>query len=314
MKKSLLVLLTALLQLAALAQAQNVGSPEAGGQIPQAMNLQEQAWMKSMTENLQIAIDKKDVASITQIELYYAKHVTMGMEVCGHVIDDGTVFDAVSVNDSHELAMVIRWLDPTSTAIRSAVFTGRKRCVAMDGTAVNGKSIVQVLPNSVALSRQHALVAWEAYYWNSPAEARPGLAPHRGIFIEYVFVAELDPAKASPLGKRELDEKNGDFQWKDDPETIVVKPGLAINPATAQAAKTAANVTAPCPAVKTPSFLDKLKRRAERSLEKEAQKADASIGKATAGAVDGGASDAASSAIAGANSSSGCPPAKGQGK
>ena len=79
----------------------------------------------------------------------------------------------------------------------------------------------------------------------------------------------------------------------------------------AQAAKLAA--PSPCAvAAKKPGFFDKLKQHAKQALEKQAAKADAQIGKASKGNVDGGVKDATTTAVNQAEQQDPCPPAKTQ--
>jgi hypothetical protein len=79
----------------------------------------------------------------------------------------------------------------------------------------------------------------------------------------------------------------------------------------AQPAKPAA--PSPCAvAPKKPGFFDKLKQHAKQTLEKQAGKADAQIGKASKGNVDGGVQDATTTAVNQANQPDPCTPAKGK--
>ena len=91
------------------------------------------------------------------------------------------------------------------------------------------------------------------------------------------------------------------------------QPGAANNSATpAPPPQAAAPALPPCKAPKPPSFLDKLKYHAERTLAQQAQGADVQIAKGTGGKVDGGLTDAAISAINQANQPQPCTPVKGQ--
>jgi hypothetical protein len=78
-----------------------------------------------------------------------------------------------------------------------------------------------------------------------------------------------------------------------------------------QASKPAA--PSPCAvAAKKPGFFDRLKQHAKQTLQKQADKADAQISKASKGNVDGGVKDATTTAITQAEQQNPCPPAKGQ--
>jgi hypothetical protein len=79
----------------------------------------------------------------------------------------------------------------------------------------------------------------------------------------------------------------------------------------AQPAKPAA--PSPCAVTpKKPSFFDKLKQHAKQTLQKQADKADAQISKASKGNVDGGVKDATTNAVNQANPPDPCAPNKGQ--
>lgn len=230
MKATLLLVPMALGSLAAWAQTPGVTVPEAGGQTPPTLGAPAEAWTKAMTDAILDAVAKRDRAAIAQIILDYAKRVAMGMNACGHAIDEGTVFDTAASNASQELAIVVRWLDPKSTSMHSAVFTGHQRCVAMDGATVDGKSIVRVLPNSLGISGKHAMVAFEAEYRNSPAEAKPGVVPHRGIFIEHLFLAELDKSRRRLQESANLKKKIGIFSGRTNPGRLRRNRGLLSTP------------------------------------------------------------------------------------
>jgi hypothetical protein len=79
----------------------------------------------------------------------------------------------------------------------------------------------------------------------------------------------------------------------------------------AQPAKPAA--PSPCAVTpKKPGFFDRLKQHAKQTLQKQADKADAQISKASKGNVDGGVKDATTSAVNQANQPDPCTPIKGQ--
>jgi hypothetical protein len=101
------------------------------------------------------------------------------------------------------------------------------RCLAKDGDAIDGKIIARVLPNSLAVSGKHALTGWEAEYWTYADEQRAGATPHRGVFNDNRFVAELDAGKASEPGNATAE---ADFRWDEERETLALKPGILAPP------------------------------------------------------------------------------------
>jgi hypothetical protein len=245
---------------------------------------QAQDWVRTMSNRLDTAVQQKDVNAIGQLELDVTKHQLIGMTVCGHPVDEGTFVDAEAFNASSEEAIAIRWLDPRGTVVHSAIFTGRKRCVVTDGDAIEGKSILRAMPNSLAVSDQHALTAWEGSYWDSPSERSNGGAPHRGVFIENRFLVELDPHKASPPDSRDLSDQDRDFHWNDEREVVNMKPGVflasatasplerkAAPPATAQA-RNAQTAPAGCPAEDSDKNLPFHPLKVQQALNKNAGK------------------------------------------
>jgi hypothetical protein len=167
-----------------------------------------------------------------------------GARYCGHVMDAGTFVDARARNATGEEAVVIRWLDPKGAAVHSALSMGR--CIAQDGETIDGRLIVRVLPNSLAVSVRHGLTAWEAEYWNFGEQAGRG-APHRGVFNEHRFEAELDASKASERGSADPD-----FRWNEEQETVAIEPRAALAGQTqpSPAAKPCASGTQKGPKVK----------------------------------------------------------------
>lgn len=300
-------------------QAQATGQQVQGTRLEddptfKRLSPEQQDWVRTMTNRTNAAIEQKDVNAIEQLKLDATKHQSNGMSVCGHIVDEGTFVDAASLSASSEEAIAIRWLDPKGTVVHTAIFTRRKRCVVKDGDTVDGKSILRAMSNSLAVSNQHALTAWEAEYWNSPAEQSKGGAPHRGVFIEFRFLVELDPRKASPLGSRDLSDgdKNRDFRWNDEQETLAVKPEVIL---ASTAASSAPPKTSPssCVAVAPKQgVFDKLKHHMEQTLKNQASKADAQIAKGTGGNVDAGVQDTTTTAVNQANQPDPCAPAKAQ--
>jgi hypothetical protein len=144
---------------------------------------------------------------------------------CGHFVDDGTFFDAVSSTTSGKIAFAMRWLDPRpGTIVHSAIFTGYGEfCIVTDGAVIDGKFIGRVMPNSLAIS-DTGLVAWEGEYFTSPAESIAGNRPHRGAFIGNRFAFELDERNATPANNPDMSKK--DFIWRN--ELLVPRPGVVL--------------------------------------------------------------------------------------
>jgi hypothetical protein len=88
------------------------------------------------------------------------------------------------------------------------------------------------MPNSLAVSNQHGLVAYEAQYLPSRSGSFSGGVIRRGVFVEERWVADLDPAKASPLDSLNLEDAGSDFWWGLGEEKLEIRPGVAIVPAT----------------------------------------------------------------------------------
>ena len=190
---------------------------------------QAQDWVREISQRVDKAIDQKDTRALAQISLDFAKHQLLGLTACGHKVDEGTFVDADPVSSSHEQAFAVRWLDPNpGDIVHTAIFTGSLRCVVMDGVVVDGRVIARALPNSLAVSNQHALTAWEGDYWNSSTEQLRGVPPHRGLFIENRFAFEIDRRNASVPNGPDLDDATRDFRWNDEKELIVPKPGIAL--------------------------------------------------------------------------------------
>jgi len=243
MRTIMILLLAALLPSEIWAQSTQPPPPKTGAQTQQAqpgspeddpafkrLSPEQQDWVRTMTDRLNVAVEKKDIGAIEQLKLDGTKHQILGMTLCGHRVDDGTFVDAVSLNASTQQAIAIRWLDSKGTVVHSAILTGSTRCVAKDGDTLEGKTIVRVLPNSLSVSNKHALTAWEGEYWNSPMERAAGSALHRGVFIQNRFLVELDPHKTSSAGSCGVINKDCDFRWNDDAETVAVKPSVVLAP------------------------------------------------------------------------------------
>src|SRR5262249_35125541 len=122
--------------------------------------------------------------------------------------------------------------------------------------------------------------------------------------------AEIDPSKSSDAGSAGNANAEPDFRWNEERETIDLKPGVVLVPPPLH--YTYQPASSPCAAAPAkPSLFDKLKRRAEQTLQREANKADAQISKGTKGNVDGGVGDNAGTVINQADQQNPCAPAKG---
>jgi hypothetical protein len=168
---------------------------------------------------------------------------------------------------------------------------------------VDAKLVVRALPNSLAISNRHALVAWEAEYFNSAAEQSRGGTPHRGVFIENRFLTELDPHKASAAGSRDVTDETRDFRWNEAQETLSMKPGVVLAVATP---------TCAAAAPKKQSALGKLIKHAEHTVENQAARVDSTISKESGRNVDGGIADATTTAVNESNQPKPCTPASGK--
>ncbi len=197
-----------------------------------------QQWVRGVMDKLNKAIQQKDIGALDRLKVEVAQMELTGMKFCGdHVLGEGVYLEALALDDSRkDEAFVARWLESerNSNAPHTAVFS-TKRCVATDGDILEGKSIVRILPNSLAISNQHGLVAYEALYVDHPGEGL-GADVRRGIFIENRFLIELDPRTASPLGG-ELGDETRDFSWNGEKERLDMRPGVFLAPAPATPAK-----------------------------------------------------------------------------
>jgi hypothetical protein len=302
-------------------RAQNATPPPAGGtqntQPPPAtqpgkleddpafkqLSPEQRVFVKKTMDKVEDAIQRKDVDALEDVELALIREQLVGLTLCGHVIDEGTYLDAAPHTTSQHYAFAVRWLDSRSSAVHTAIFSNGKRCVVTDGETVDGKVVARALPNSLAVSNRHALVAWEAEYFNSAAEQAKGGTPHRGVFIENRFLTELDPHKASVAGSRDVTDETRDFRWNEAQETLPMKPGVVLTEATP---------TCAAAAPKKPSFLDKLKQHAEHTVENQARRADTTISKGSGGNVDSGVGDATTTAVNESNQPKPCTPASGK--
>jgi hypothetical protein len=245
-----------------------------------------------------------DEKSNTQID--QGAETPAGARYCGHLVDAATLVGARAKNASGEEAVVIRWLDSTGLVVHSAL--SGSRCIAKDGETIDGKVIVQVLPGSLAVSNRHGLTAWEAEYWNNSGEQTGGGKPHRGVFNQNRFEAELDASKASEPGNTDAEP---DFRWNEEQEKLTLKPGILRGQYNSGATPgTQPCVTAPA---KQEGPFGKFKKHIEGTIEGQVGRVDDIIKKRTGPTVDSGLQDSATQAINQANQQSPCTPAQGQG-
>ena len=198
-----------------------------------------QHWVKSLMDRLDKATERHDIAAIDQLTLEVARKEVTGMIFCGaHIFNEGMFLDAIEFGHSKEHAFVARWLEAErgSSVVHTALFT-EGRCLATDGSTLDGRSISKILPNSLAISARHGLVAYEALYLGRPGEGTGATGEiHRGVFIENRFFIDLNPRKASTTSGPLKDEAR-DFSWDDENERLVMRPGvflpLTVTPAAA---------------------------------------------------------------------------------
>jgi hypothetical protein len=183
-----------------------------------------QYWVRTMTNKLHEAIEQRGIEGLDQFKLAVAQGELAGAKFCGkHIFSQWTFVEAVALNESRkEEVFVARW-----GGVHSAVFTD-KRCIASDGDIVDGKLISKILPNSLAVSRQNGLVAYEALFFDHPAEA-PGSAQfiQRGVFIENRFLVVLDQGNSVP--SRSVRDEDRDFWWDDQQERLDMRSGVALD-------------------------------------------------------------------------------------
>jgi hypothetical protein len=183
-----------------------------------------QYWVRTMTNKLHEAIEQRGIEGLDQFKLAVAQGELAGAKFCGkHIFSQWTFVEAVALNESRkEEVFVARW-----GGVHSAVFTD-KRCIASDGDIVDGKLISKILPNSLAVSRQNGLVAYEALFFDHPAEA-PGSAQfiQRGVFIENRFLVVLDQGNSVP--SRSVRDEDREFWWDDQQERLDMRSGVALD-------------------------------------------------------------------------------------
>jgi hypothetical protein len=195
-----------------------------------------QYWVRIMTQKLHEAIEQWGIKALDEFKLTAAQGELAGTKFCGeHTFGQWTFLEAVALNESRkEEVFVATWLEHEdgSGEVHSAVFTD-KRCIAIDGQVVDGKLISKILPSSLAASRQNGLVAYEAYFFDHPAEA-PGGAQfiQRGVFIENRFFVGLGYGNGS-VPSRSVRDEGRDFWWSDQQERLEMRSGVALDPATA---------------------------------------------------------------------------------
>ena len=253
-----------------LAPGQITPAPDGLDEDPRFKRLSpaEQAWVRAMTNKLHTAIEQKDTQALDKLQLEVAQRDLDGTKFCGdHVIGQGTLLVALALDDSRkEEAFVARWLEPERDGIHSAVFT-RGRCITSDGAIVDGKRISKILPNSLAISSQHGLVAYEALYFDHPAGG-PEMPQdiRRGVFIESRFLLEIDPHKASALSGPKDEDR--DFSWNAQTERIDMRPGLALDPVELSAKPDCSEA----PKAKKPRFGLRLPPSVQRTIDQTLRK------------------------------------------
>jgi hypothetical protein len=141
---------------------------------------------------------------------------------CFH--QQATHLDVIDTNSVGQ-AFAVRWLDPArgETFVHTAIFT-EKRCVVHDGTFIDEKRILRVLPNSLEVSYPHGLVAYEAIYVDSADDGKSMPSYRRGAFVEDRFVFDIDPQKASSSRER----NKPDFWFGFLSDQLEVRPDVRV--------------------------------------------------------------------------------------
>jgi hypothetical protein len=192
-------------------------------------SLEDEGWARS-TALARNPGDLRAMKAFLQLKFKMAQRDLAGTKFCGeHVVNGATFVDEIA-ESAHGMAFALRWLDrEPGITVHTAITTSMGRCVAIDGlTLRDGKSILAVMPNSLAISSQHGLIAYEAEYSPSRSGNFNGGGIHRGLFVEDHWVADLDSQKASPPFGLALDDAGVDFRWGVADEKLEIKPGVAI--------------------------------------------------------------------------------------
>jgi hypothetical protein len=119
--------------------------------------------------------------------------------LCGqNVAYPATFVDAYAKNEKGDQSFVVRFLDPTpgSLAVHSAVFT-MAQCFATEGSIIDGRRIVKVLPDGLTISKG-GMTVYEAVY--TDVNEGPSGPCHRGVFEDAHFVFQIDDSKATRTG------------------------------------------------------------------------------------------------------------------
>ena len=192
----------------------------------QQLSQENQTWVKRLTDRIYLAANDWELKALQRQYLDFTRSQFIGRQFCNHTFTQATYLDAVRTN-SGTRAFAVRWLDPEpgTTIVHTALSTD-SRCVVRDGDLIDGKRIFRVLPNSLAISHQDGLVAYEALYSDPADDITPGHSYRRGVFIDKRFVADIEPQSltASP------DEDAFDFWWREDLERLEISPGLRVRP------------------------------------------------------------------------------------
>jgi hypothetical protein len=198
--------------------------------VYQPLTTEAQARITQTTKQVGDAFNTHNPSALPRLEIDMAHWGLVGYKFCGdHTVGDATWVDAFERSEDYE-AFAVPWLGrEPGIAAHSAIFTNSGRCVAIDGGVTkDGQVIAAVMPNSMAVSRAHGLVAYEAEYWSSVSSRDAGLTPHRGIFIENRLLGEVNTEKGSAPFHLNDDTLNPDFHWNNADETLDLKPGVVL--------------------------------------------------------------------------------------
>jgi hypothetical protein len=185
---------------------------------------EKQAWVRQTMDRLDGAIKDGAAEAFGRLLLDAVKPQLIGKAFCATTFDEATHLDVVETSSTAQ-AFAVRWLDKArgATFVHTAIFT-EKRCVVHDGDLVDGKRILRVLPNSLAVSYPHGLVAYEALYFDPADDGKAGPANRRGVFIDDRFLVDLDPLKASSSRER----NRADFWFALISDQLEVRPEIRM--------------------------------------------------------------------------------------
>ena len=194
--------------------------------IFQQLSQENKTWVRRLTDRIYIAANDWELKALQRQYIDFSRSQFIGRQFCNHTFTEATYLDAVKTYPGTR-AFVARWLDPEpgTTIIHTALFTD-SRCVVSDGDVIDGKRIVRVLPNSLAISHQDGLVAYEAIYFDPAHDIMSAHSYRRGVFIDKRFFADIGPQSLTATP----DENTFDFWWSEKLERLEISPELRVRP------------------------------------------------------------------------------------